>query len=253
MNLIKKYFYLFPFLILLTFGCRSCDTIESDKVAQSEIHQKYYIYATKDETRVIATFRVGGPTGMTVDLDKPSKIEYNGAELPENLRSILSGTTYNATSSGFEGNHVFIYTNGDGKVFRNEIAFEQLDPISGPLTISPSDKTAILLSRAVRENESVQVSVTSLEPTPKNLNSNTNVEGNKMPEGPMYSLEIPTDLNNTRTVLMIGRGALKGFVPGKAQLQITVRDQRDLAEKTVTGGNIGYEYRSPALSVAVSK
>lgn len=253
MTLLKKNFYLFGVLLLFTFGCRSCDTIESDKVAQSEIHQKYSVYTTKNEVKITAVFRVGGPTGTTIDLDSPSKIEYNGAQLTENLRSILSGTIYTAESSEFQGNHVFTYTNGEGKVFRNQIAFEPLDPISGPLTISPSDKTAILLSRPVRENESVQASITSLEPTPQNSNSNTNTEGNKMPEGPMYSLELPTDLNNTRTALIIGRGGLKGFAHGKAQLKITVRDNRDLQEKTPTGGNIGYEYISPGLSVTVSK
>ena len=251
MTLLKKHFYLFFLLLLLTFGCRSCDTVESDKLAQSEIHQKYSVYATKGETRVIAIFRVGGPTGTTVDLDSPSKVEYNGSQLTENLRSILSGTTYNATIEGFQGTHAFTYTNGDGKVFRNQIAFEPLDPISGPLTINPSDKTAVLLSRPVRENESVQASITSLEPTPQN--SNTNTEGNKMPEGPMYSFDIPTDLNNTRTALLIGRGALKVFVTVKAHLKIVVRDQRDLQEKTVTGGNIGYEYTSSGLSVTVAK
>lgn len=253
MTLLKKHFYLFLVLLLLTFGCRSCDTLESDKVAQSEIHQSYSIHATTDEVKVIATFRVGGPTGTTVDLDSPSKIEYNGATLTENLRSILSGTIYTAESSEFQGNHVFTYTNGEGKVFRNQIAFEPLDPISGPLTISPSDKTAILLSRVVGENESVQASITSLEPTPQNSNSTSNTVGNKDPEGPSYSLDIPTNLNNTRTALIIGRGGLKGFAPGKAQLKITVRNNRDLAEKTPTGGNIGYEYISPGLNVTVAK
>ena len=72
----------------MTFGCRSCDTVESTKIAQSEIYQDYTVDASDSGTHVTATFRVSGSTGTTIDLDAPSKIEYNGRELGENLRSI---------------------------------------------------------------------------------------------------------------------------------------------------------------------
>jgi hypothetical protein len=255
MAFLKKHFYLFALLLLLTFGCRSCDTVESTKVAQSEIYQDYSITASGSGTSVTATFRVGGSTGTTVDLDAPSKVEYNGRELTENLRSMLTGTNYTTESNEFQGSHQFTYTNGDGRVFQNAISFDPLDPLPGVREIRPKEKTIIILSRPLRDDESIDATLSSLEPTPTPAAQNGNSEriGNRSVDTPSYSQSLRNTLTGKRTAIEIGPGDLRDFVPGKAVLRITVRGSSDLQQKTGKGGTIGYTYTSQGLGVTVLK
>ena len=255
MAFLKKHFYLFALLLLLTFGCRSCDTVESTKIAQSEIYQDYSITASNSSTSVTATFRVGGSTGTTVDLDAPSKVEYNGQELTENLRSMLSGTNYTTESKGFQGRHQFTYTNGNRRVFQNSINFDPVEPVFGARELRSGEKTTILLSRPLMEDESIDTTLSSLEPTPTPApqNGNTERRGNVSIDTPQYSQSLGNNLNGKRNAIEINPGHLKNFVPGKAVLTITVRGNSDLQQKTEKGGRIDYTYVSQGLSVTVLK
>lgn len=256
MNVLKKHFYLCGFLLLLTFGCRSCDTIESNKVVQSEIYQDYSVTASNTGTDVTATFRVGGSTGMTVDLDAPSKVEYNGREMTENLRSMLAGTIYTVQITGFQGSHQFTYTNGEGRVFENSITFDQLEIVPGVREINPKEKTIIFLSRPLRDNESLETTLSSLEPTPTPTPQNGNAErrGNiRVEDSPSFSQSLGGNLTGKRNAIEISPGDLKNFVPGKAVLKIAVRGNSGLQQETKTGGTIRYTYTSEGLSVTVLK
>jgi hypothetical protein len=253
MNLIKKNYFLFLLLLLMTFGCRSCDTVESTKIAQSEIYQDYLVDASDSGTRVTATFRVSGSTGTTIDLDAPSKIEHNGRELGENLRSIMSGTNYTFSSGVFIGTHQFAYTNGEGKVFQNELSFEPIELVSAPDVINLKEKTVILLSRPVYETESLETSIVSLEKQPE-TNANSNSTGNKAnADGPSYSTGLYQNYNSDRTGIVIDAGGLKNFVPGKAEIVVKVRANRDLQQKNKAGGSIGYTYSSKAYPVNIKR
>jgi len=253
MNLIKKNYFLFLLLLLMTFGCRSCDTVESTKIAQSEIHQDYTVDAWTGGVNVTATFRVSGSTGTTIDLDAPSRIEYNGRELGENLRSFISGTHYSLASSVFVGTHRFTYTNGEGKVFQNELSFEPIEFVSAPAVINSKEKTVILLSRPIYESESLETSITSLEKQPE-TNSNSNAAGNKdNTDGPSYSTDLHQNYNSDRTAIVIEAGSLKNFVPGKAEIMVKVRANKDLQQKNKAGGWMSYTYTSKELSLSIRK
>jgi hypothetical protein len=253
MNLIKKNYFLFLLLLLMTFGCRSCDTVESTKIAQSEIYQDYSVDAADSGTRVTATFRVGGSTGTTIDLDAPSKVEHNGREMGENLRSIISGTTYTFSSGVFTGSHQFTYTNGEGKVFLNELSFEAIEMVSAPAIINSKEKTVILLSRPVYETESLETSIDSLEKQPE-TNSNSNSTGNKADtDGPSYSTAFHQNYNSDRTAIVIEAGGLKDFVPGKAEIVVKIRANKDLQQKNKAGGWMSYTYSSKSYPVNIKK
>jgi hypothetical protein len=252
MNLIKNNYLLFLLLLLMTFGCRSCDTVESTKIAQSEIYQDYQIDASDSGTRVTATFRVSGGTGTTIDLDAPSRIEYNGRELGENLRSILSGTNYSFSSGVFTGTHQFTYTNGEGKVFQNELSFEPIELVGAPAVINPKEKTIISLSRPIYETESLETSIVSLEKQPE-TNSNSNPTGNKTSDGPSYSTDLHQNYNSDRTAIVIDAGGLKNFVPGKAEIMVKVRAHKDLQQKNKAGGSLSYTCSSKAHPVNINK
>lgn len=255
MNPIRNHYFLFALLVLMVFGCRSCDTVESNKVAQTTIYQDYSIVATRDSTSVSATFRVGGSGGTTLDLNAPSKIEYNGKGMTENLRTMFGGTNYSWSGNGFQNSHQFAYTDGDGRVFQNGTSFEAIELVPGVSEIDPKLKTIIQLSRPLRDNESLETSVSSLEPTPVPVpqNGNTHPNANTASNSPAFTWSIHNNLRDDKSAIEIDHGSLKNFVPGKAVLRITVEGSTGLQHKTETGGRISYTYTSQDLDVTIMK
>lgn len=255
MKFIRENIYLLLVLLLLTFGCRSCDTVESGKVAQSTIYQDYTIVAGSDFVNVMATFRVGGSGGTTLQLNAPSKIEYNGKVLTENLRTMFAGTNYSFSGSSFESSHQLTYTNGDGRVFQNSLNFDAVELVPGATELSAKEKIVIGLSRSLKDNESIEMTIASLEPTPvpKPQNDNSESVGNKKSTGPSYTKTLTNELNNDKTAVEIHPGDLKDFIPGKAVIRISVQGSGDLQQKTETGGSISYTYTSQNLPVTVVK
>lgn len=68
--------------VILT-ACPSNEVMESKNIAQSEIHQQYYItYDHNDNMMSVnAEFRAAGPNGTTIVLSEPSDIVCNGKEM----------------------------------------------------------------------------------------------------------------------------------------------------------------------------
>ena len=135
---------LLPFFILIVvcLGCATMETVESTKIPQSEITQTYVVSATRQQTNITAYFNQGN-WGKSVDLDAPSRIEYNGAELSQNSVTFLTGTIYTKQLNGTETNHKFVYTNNDGKVFRNEMSFAPLEIVTENIAVNRSQETKI--------------------------------------------------------------------------------------------------------------
>lgn len=241
-------------LVLFAFGCRSCETVESTKIAQSSIYQDYSIDATPNSTTVTVTFRVGDASGATVDLDAPSRIEYNGAEMSENLRSAFSGTFYATSAQDFVGRHQFAYTNGEGSIFRNEINFEPVGLLAAPQTIKRGEKITVLLTRPLTENESLETSIISEEKPPEtNSNMNTNRQGNRASGGMQYSRTLYQNTNDHRTKVVINGDELRNFVPGKANLHLKVSANSSLQQKAKAGGAMSYTFTSGQFPVTISK
>lgn len=249
MNLQKNRIYLFGLLLLMTFGCRSCDTVESSEIAQSEIYQDYSVEALKSGAKATAFFRVGGSTGTTIDLVPPSKIELNGTEMTKHPRTFLNGTDYTLASDTAAGRYLFSYTNGDGQVFQNEIDFEPIELVSVPATIDPKQKTIISLSRPVRDDESLDTSIVSLETPPQNANA----PANNSNTAPSYLIDLHQNTASGRTAIEIAPGAIKNLAPGKAEISIRVSAGRDLEQKTRAGGGISYRYSSAAYGTNIIK
>lgn len=253
MKIIKSPFLPIVALAIVLSGCRSCETVESTKIVQSSIYQDYSVDATSLTTNVTVIFRVGDASGATVDLDAPSRIEYNGAEMSENLRSI-SGTFYATSAENFVGHHQFAYTNGEGSVFRNEIGFEPVGLLAAPQAIKRGEKVTVLLTRQLTENESLETSIISEEKPPEtNSNSNTNRQGNRASSGMQYSRTLYQNTNDNRTMVVIGADELKSFVPGKANLYLKVSANLNLQQKTKAGGSMKYTFTSGMFPVTISK
>lgn len=238
----KKHFPVFAIFILFVWGCASTETIESTKVAPTEIYQDYSIEASRSQTNVTATFRVGGGRGTTVDLNAPSRIEHNGTTMSEKPSSFLKGTTYYSSSSRFEPAHLFVFTDANGKTYRNEIRLELLDVVGNNFNLSPSETSRIPLSRSVRNDENISVSLDS-EAKPSAAITNANVDSENVPS---YSLSYVATLDEIGSTLIIDRHQLRKFIPGKARLNIEVRKAESVKDATDKGGSISFVYRTGA-------
>ena len=235
---------LLPFCILIfvCLGCATMETVESTKIPQSEIRQTYVVTATREKTQITAYFNQGS-WGKSVDLDAPSKIEHNGAELPQNSVTFLTGTIYTKQSNGTETNHKFVYTNNDGKVFRNEMSFAPINLVTENIVISRSQETKIQLSRTVGADEKVSISLNSLEKRPDSDNSNA---ANK--NAPDFDLGLNNELDDSRAAIILKPKNLKKFVNGKVTLTVEISREQSLQQQTEAGGTMTWRYTSTAAA-----
>lgn len=236
-----------PIMLLLfaALGCAMLDTVESTKIPQAEIQQVYRVSADKNGTHAAAIFYHGN-WGKTVDLDAPSRIEHNGSEMPQITPNLIKGTTYDVFSEQFQPAHEFVYVNGDGRAFRNRIGFEPIEIGQAEIKIGRTRETVVPLSRAVRENEEISISLSSAEKRPAAVLSNA-ANAEPAPAGAdEYDLTLNGELDGGRAAIVLKPKNLKNFKTGKAVLRIEVARNLDLKEATPAGGSIGYAYRSTA-------
>lgn len=244
--MLKKYLPVFIVFLFGVFGCASTETIESTKVSSTEIYQSYDIGGNKDQTTVTATFRVGGPTGSTVDLDAPSKVIHNGKEMSESAPGFLKGTNYHDSANNFVATHKFSYTDANGKTWQNEISLDALEMTGKDVTVSKTNGAIITLSRPVGQDENIQLTLYSETNPPPATNSNSN---NKTPEKD-YSITLPANFDATRTTIKIEPSVLKNFVNGKATITLTVR-KNNAPQQSAKGGMINFSYDSQKVSANV--
>lgn len=244
--MLQKYLPVFFVFLFGVLGCASTETIESTKVSATEIYQSYVIQGNKHSTSVNATFRVGGATGSTVDLDAPAKIEHNGKEMTESSPSFLKGTDYNDSSNQFVSNHKFKFTDASGKVWENEISFDILEITSQNLSFSKANGGTFTLSRPLGKDETIEISLTSEKNPPPSSNSNSN---NKKPELD-YSTTLQPTFDQSGTTAKIESSALKNFVDGKANLQVTIRKNKAV-QQSAKSGSLDFTYEAQKVSVNV--
>ena len=225
-----------PLLLLALFGsaCIFPETVESTRVPAAEIRQTYHIAADRDGTHVSAVFYHGD---KTVDLDGPSRIEHNGGELPQISPGFFKGTTYERRDEIFAPRHAFVYTDGEGRTFRNELVFQPVEIKASGLEISRSRETSVPLSRDVEEGERVTVTLVSLEKRP--------ADDAKKPNGErLDELTLNDELDDARTAVVLKPKNLKNFTGGRATLKIEVSRELPLQQATPAGGSRGWSYTS---------
>ncbi len=239
----------FPLLLLLAaaLGCVWTETIESTQIPQSEIAQIYRVSADRNETRIAAVFNHGG-WGRTVDLDAPSRIEHNGREMPQISPNFFKGTTYEIAADRFDGRHEFVYTNGEGEVYRNRMSFEAIEIVAdGEIRLSRTQSTVVRLSRPVAAEERMQITLGSLEPRPQ-ATPDGETAGNSRPadfaQKHVYDLSLTDELSPDRTSISLKPKDLKKFARGKAVLKIEVGRELPLQQSNAAGGSMNWSYVS---------
>lgn len=153
----------------------SVDTVNSNTVESAQVYQQYFITATRGQSSVAATFRVGGATGTTVELSQPGKVTYNGAPLDKSAPSNfigtdyrVKGTDYRKSTDNYQANHEFLYTDAGGKTYRNSIALPPLEIGAKIISINRKTVSKIPLSRALGAGETIKLLIgySTIEPIP---------------------------------------------------------------------------------------
>ena len=250
LNNMTKHLPVFLIFIFTILGCASTETVESTKVAPNEIYQDYSIQSSKNSTRITATFRVGGSRGSTIDLDAPSKIDYNGVPMTESSAGFLKGTTYNSNLKEFLSQHKFSFTDATGKVWQNDINLDALEINSKDVAISIANGGTITLSRPVGKDEEIEFLLVS-EKTPPPSQGNSNANDKNRSVEPVYSNTLKVDLDGNRTTAKIEPSSLKYFVDGKANLSVTVKKTKQ-TQQSAKGGQMDFSYESQKVSANVA-
>lgn len=116
---------------IILASCASNETSDSNKVAQSEIYQSYFVDydASKNELEATASFRFGGQNGTTLRLVDKSKVSYN--EKPMSAKtSAWTGTSYQFEVNGEAMlENTFVYVNNDKQIFKNKVPLLKAEPV----------------------------------------------------------------------------------------------------------------------------
>ena len=110
-------------------GCGSSDVVKSSDVNESKIWRLYRVsYNEKTQsTDIFAQFRVGGSTGTTVTLEKPSSVSVIDTDLkltgtgPKETSNFGSGYGWNLTGSPVSPSYKFKWTKQSGAVTEDTV------------------------------------------------------------------------------------------------------------------------------------
>ncbi|HEX8738331.1 MAG TPA: hypothetical protein VF721_23550 [Pyrinomonadaceae bacterium] len=232
-----KSFLVFTFIGVFLSACPSTETVESTRVPAAGVYQSYSITASKKQTSVYAVFRLNNETGRTIDLDAPAKIDLNGKPMTEIAPTFATGTTYEAKASGFVPKQQFVFTDGAGKVYRNEIALPALEIPVQKIVLSRTRAAFIKLSRALAPNEQISVSVT----------------GKAVKDKTPLNKSVEASPDESRTGVSIAPESLKEFMTGAVTINAAVEKKESLKQATPSGGAIRFVYQSAAVAAKLTK
>jgi len=115
-------YFIIALVLMISLSFTACDSEESDTVDQDKIYTKYLLYynANEDVTYARAWFQFSDQTGELLELVEPSKVTFNGDDLP--WRETLS--YYEKQYAGYKGGGTFKWTDTDGNTYTNTISID---------------------------------------------------------------------------------------------------------------------------------
>lgn len=123
--------------VCFLIACKDEEIGKSKDVNPETIYTKYTVNYTEGDAMVqsVATFRFAGENGTTLVLSEPSSIMLDEKKLQVDSAK-YSGAYYKHNSSleNFIGNHVWIFTNTDKKIYKQPFEFTSFKiakPIAG--------------------------------------------------------------------------------------------------------------------------
>lgn len=218
-------------LVVILASCASNETSDSNKVAQTEIYQSYFVDydASKNELEATASFRFGGQNGTTLRLVDKSKVSYNEKPLSAKT-SAWTGTSYQYQVNGDAVvEHTFIYVNNDKQTFKNSVPLLKAEPVLENGLVSKS-----------------KGAVVSWVGTPLSSLDNVEIVIQDSVQPHYYSPKLVG-----ATSLTLKNGDLLPLKIGKGELYIVRRVNLSLQKTNPIGGAIGSEYVSKRVAVEI--
>lgn len=212
-------------------SCKSNETSDSNKVAQSEIYQSYFVEydASQSEFEATASFRFGGENGTTLRLVDKSNVAYNNAPMSAQT-SAWTGTSYSVKKNGAVGiEHTFLYVNNDQESFKNMIPLMQAEPVLKNTTISKS-KGVVIYWTGVPLSSKDEIEILLSD------SSQTHYFSPKMVGA---------------TSITLNSNELKPVKAGNGELSIVRRVTLSLQNGKSIGGVIGSEYKSKRIPIEI--
>ncbi len=221
----------------------SVDTVASNTVDSSQIYQDYRITGDGSQAKIVATFRVGGATGTTLELKSPGKILYNGASMifsaPGGVMNVRTkGTTYETTVQNFPAVNKFDYTDADGRTYSNSINFSSVQiAAQAPLILQRNRPAVLQLSRPIGADEKIRVQYDSgfRDDVP---NSDNSLTFNPARSAIIFTPQYWSSAKN---------------LAAKNTVRLEVTKTASVAKGTATGGAISIEFTTSAFAVNVNK
>lgn len=208
----------FVFMIGISFT--ACDSEESDKVDQDEIYTRYLLYynANEDVTYARAWFQFSDKTGELLELVSPSKVTFNGDELP--WRETLS--YYERQYAGYKESGTFKWTDTDGNTYTNSISIDTSFGYRANLDTIPiaSSYSFAWKGDSLEQNENMKLSI----------------------DGEDGSASASQD-NVGSSTIVLPKNDLQDVGKGQAEFEMDWRHKADLQEETSAGGWIKSRYR----------
>ncbi len=235
-NYLKLFFFTIAIFFLVGGACPSNETTLSNKIAQSEIYQNYFIKENAGKYEVTAFFRIGGDTGTTLALVSPSKILFNGQTLVEHLNT-SSGTFYTIEVANNTPNGTFQFTDRQGKIYTNKIDFLKISPLAKNLTATGSTQISVPLSRAIADSTNLTLKLSSAS------NTETSFVGS------VFESEIAPN----KVSVIVKPEAFAKFSRGNISLAFDVSDSVSTQQGTNLGGNITFSYQTTPVNIAFLK
>lgn len=218
-------------LMVLTFGtfavgC-SIDTVGSTEVSSESIYQSYW--AEFDEasssTNLTATFRVGGSTGTTVELQSPSQVTVNGRSM---ARENFLGTRYILNQVGLVPDARFSFVNQRGDRMENSI---RIHPIAARLA-----RTTVLVYEPLEIDIDTAV-------VPSNVEIKGVISMDRNDSDSKYQSVTSAWDSRRQKLVFSGADLSRSLGDGPATLTISSSTWSRLAQSSREGGYISSTYK----------
>jgi hypothetical protein len=217
-------------------GC-SIDTVDSKDVQPDAVYQDLSLdyEEASQATTFSGTFRVGGPTGTTIDLQSPARFLINGQVA---RKESFLGTGYSLDRGGFHPEAVFTLTTQDGRELSNSIRIQRV--------------TLVKVDSVVQAGQAFEVLVTAegWNPSAESISATLSQASSRQAEGSAFqSLRGVFDAARGR-ILFSGVDTAQ-LSDGTADITIMRHRSQRLSQSTRAGGILRASYRLRPIAVTV--
>jgi len=134
----------------------------------------------------------------------------------------------------------FVFTNPDGKIYRNRIVFEPIEfaASGGEITLRRGETGYVPMSRIPDDSKDYfQIYLNNI--------------GLNQPEDKGFNESIEARFDGARNALIIKPDILQRAKTNEARLELKVQHSESLAEKTQSGGDIRVFYQAAPIKVRI--